>query len=80
MKTILAAIVLLTANFAVAYENTSADNLVFISWCSDNNVIVNDKNGQNTILANCSDANLVCQESIRYAGRNQVGTASCVQK
>ncbi len=79
MKTILAAIVIVSANFAFAYENLSQEP-VYISWCSQNNVIVKDKNGQNTVLANCSEANLVCKEAIKYAGRNQVGTASCVQQ
>lgn len=80
MKTILAAaIVVLSATAAQAYENTITD-ITYISWCSQNNVIVKDKNSQNVVLANCSEANLTCKEAIRYAGKQQVGTASCVQK
>lgn len=75
MKTLIAALLVSTSAFAFDYNTEREVN--FVSWCSDNQVIVNTSNNQTIVLADCNTSGLTCKEQLRPQGRAMIVTASC---
>lgn len=75
MKTLIAALLVSTSAFAFDY-NTERE-VSYVSWCYDNQVIVNNSNNQNIVLADCNPQGLTCTEQVRPQGRAMIVTASC---
>lgn len=75
MKTIIAALLVSTSVFAI--ENTQEDT--YVSWCSDNQVVSSDREGNLVVIADCSQESdfLTCTEQVRPRGGAMIVTASC---
>lgn len=77
MKLMIASLLLVSAS-AFAY-NTDRE-IHYVSWCSDNQVVVNSANNENVVIADCSTQNLVCKEQVRPQGRVMIASASCKER
>lgn len=75
MKTIIAALLVSTSVFA--FENTQEET--YVSWCSDNQVVSRDREGNLVVIADCSQESnyLTCTEQVRPRGGAMIVTASC---
>ena len=75
MKTIIAALLISTSAFA--FDNTQEDT--YVSWCSDNQVVSQDREGNLVVIADCSQESsfLTCTEQVRPRGGAMIVTASC---
>ena len=76
MKTLIASILMVSSS-AFAFDYSTEREVNYISWCDDNQVIVNNSNNQTIVLADCNSSGLTCTEQVRPQGRALIVTASC---
>lgn len=76
MKTFIASLLLVTSS-AFAFDYNTEREVNYVSWCYDNQVVVNTSNNQNIVLADCNTQGLTCKEQVRPQGRAMIVTASC---
>lgn len=78
MKTLITSILLFSSTaFAYNIDN----DIDYVSWCMDNQVMTSDSKGNSVVLADCSNGAeyLVCKQQTAYMGRRPVIVASCKQ-
>jgi len=75
MKTLIATLLLSTSAFA--YDYSFDREISYVSWCSENQVIVNSSKNELIVLADCNEKGLTCKEQTRPQGRVMIVTASC---
>lgn len=76
MKTFIASLLLVSSS-AFAFDYNTEREVNYVSWCSNNQVLVNTSNNELIVLADCNAQGLTCKEQVRPQGRAMIVTASC---
>lgn len=61
---------------ALGFE-PSEHQVQYLSWCEDNKVMTLARDGQLSVLANCSETGLTCKTLESYRGFGVIVTATC---
>jgi hypothetical protein len=78
MKSLVLVLSLVAASSSFAAYEASEDNVTYIAWCEQNNVMVLDTATQQAkVLVNCSETQSTCKVFSSYRGFGEVVTAKC---
>lgn len=78
MKSLVLVLSLVAASSSFAAYEASEDNVTYIAWCEQNNVMVLDTATQQAkVLMNCSQTESTCKVFETYRGFGTVVTAKC---
>jgi hypothetical protein len=78
MKSLVLVLSLVAASSSFAAYEASEDNVTYIAWCEQNNVMVLDTATQQAkVLVNCSQTESTCKVFETYRGFGAVVTAKC---